>query len=140
MSNMQVLTVVLSVAAICMVDAAPTIVHSAKATMDSISKESQHIHANIHGRSVFLRTDSLDDAANVHQILGSPREGRSIQRKEPAAERYPSPHGKDARWRYDLRHTLEAEVSLGDSHSIRHSLQGVSTAALQRGMMHAHAI
>mmetsp|Transcript_67694 Transcript_67694/g.180985 ORF Transcript_67694/g.180985 Transcript_67694/m.180985 type:complete len:137 (+) Transcript_67694:330-740(+) len=38
------------------------------------------------------------------------RQGRSFQRTE-SNERYPSPHGKDSRWRFDLKHTVEAEPS-----------------------------
>ena len=41
------------------------------------------------------------------------RLSRSAERKSgPSAERYPSPHGKNARWRFDLRHTVDSDSPL----------------------------
>ena len=44
------------------------------------------------------------------------RLSRSTERKfGPSAERYPSPHGKNARWRFDLRHTVDSDSLLQNS-------------------------
>jgi hypothetical protein len=46
---------------------------------------------------------------------------RSIQRKtlassdrSPSTDRYPSPHGKNSRWRFNLRYTLDPDVGPTD--------------------------
>ena len=116
------------------VSCAPTLVHS-MSRMDSVAKESQHIHANIHGRTKFLAPEIDDTTARQ---IETPREGRSKHRKEASVERYPSPHGKDARWRFDLRHTVESDMSMGVRGSI--SYQSPSKAVFQRGVLRAHVI
>jgi hypothetical protein len=45
--------------------------------------------------------------------LPSFRQSRPAKRKPVISEdRYPSPHGKDARWRFDLRHTVDSDLSV----------------------------
>ncbi len=103
-------------------------------TVQSVSDvriESQSIKANIHGRAIHLKSDGLNQAND--EIFGSPRESRSIHRKDPPVERYPSPHGKDARWRFDLRHTVDAELSRAASFSIQ-------TNTFQRAILNARVI
>jgi hypothetical protein len=126
------LTLLCALIALEAVSSAPTIVRSISG-IDTVAKESQRIHANIHGKTKLL----MDDANS--RPMESPREGRSKYRKEASAERYPSPDGKDARWRFDLRHTVDAEMS----HAVRGSLasyQSPTKAVLQRGILRAHVI
>lgn len=64
------------------------------------------------------------------------RQSRSVQRKMmvsidryPSTDRYPSPHGKSSRWRFDLRHTVDTEVAASDipfQSTLSSQLEGVS--------------
>ena len=131
MSKLIVFSVLVCLSGLMVVDAGNRAASSVMSGND-VKKESQRIKENIHGRMINLKSDGMGEA-NVREIFGSPREGRSIHRKDPPAERYPSPHGKDARWRFDLRHTVDAELSRGASFSFQPN-------SLQRGILHARAI
>jgi hypothetical protein len=103
----------------------------------SVLSETQHINANIHGNRNFNTIIRNDATARHHSE--SPRTSRTIQRCD-SQERYPSPHGKDARWRFDLRHTVEADLSNGVRGSLE-SIQASSKAAVLRGsILRAHIL
>lgn len=101
----------------------------------SVLSETKHINENIHGSRIFNTVISSEDT--FRQNLESPRTRRTIQRSD-SHERYPSPHGKDARWRFDLRHTVEGDLSKGVRGSLE-SIQVSSKAAVLRGtILRAH--
>jgi hypothetical protein len=114
------------------VAAAPTI---GAPVARSVLSETQHINANIHGSRVFNTGSSYD--ASARQSLGSPRTSRTIQRSD-SQERYPSPHGKDARWRFDLRHTVEADLSKGVRGSLETIQASSQAAVLRTTILRAH--
>jgi hypothetical protein len=101
----------------------------------SLLSETKHINDNIHGSRILNTVISSEDSSR--QNFESPRTSRTMQRSD-SQERYPSPHGKDARWRFDLRHTVEADLSNGVRGSLE-SIQASSKAAVLRGtILRAH--
>ncbi len=110
----------------------------------SESSETQHTapvpepfpaNANRHGHQNLNPVSSYEDSAR--QNFESPKPGRTMQRSD-SQEHYPSPHGKDARWRFDLRHTVEADISKGFRGSLK-TIQASSKAAVLRGtILRAH--
>ncbi len=108
------------------VDSAPTI---SDAVARSVSSETLHIKANIHGNRNLDAVNNNEAIAN--QNLESPTIKRSMSRSE-SHERYPSPHGKDSRWRFDLRHTVEADLASGVRDSLE-TIQASTKAAILRG-------
>jgi hypothetical protein len=103
----------------------------------SVSSETLHINASIHGNR---NLDTVNNnEAIARQSLESPRIRRSMSRSE-SPESYPSPHGKGARWRFDLRHTVETDLSKGVRDSLE-TIQASTKAAVLRGsILRAHVL
>jgi hypothetical protein len=85
----------------------PSFVHGDSAPRNSNGQIRQSL-LNTEANSVMEGSISRQNSEDVD--FPNFRLSRSAERKSgPSAERYPSPHGKNARWRFDLRHTVDSD-------------------------------
>ncbi len=93
----------------------------------SVSSEIMHIQANFCGNRSMNTIVRIEDSSQS----SSESTRRNIS-CSASRDHYPSPDGKDSRWRFDLRHTVEPEPRRHNLDKVA-TIQGSSNALVLRG-------